>query len=67
MPAAQPAQSPLHRPRRFQGRQSSLFATPGYIYHNASPDGQDIFMVGDSLGIGSVAGWVDGARQGFQM
>lgn len=37
------------------------FATPGYVYHNASPDGRDIFMVGDSLGIGSVGGWVNGA------
>lgn len=36
------------------------FATPGYIYHNDSPDGRDIYMVGNALGIGAVAGWVGG-------
>lgn len=35
------------------------FATPGYIYHNASPDGRDIYLVANALGIGAVAGWVD--------
>jgi hypothetical protein len=37
------------------------FATPGYVYHNASPDGRDIYLVGDAIGAGAVAGWVNGA------
>jgi unsaturated chondroitin disaccharide hydrolase len=37
------------------------FATPGYMYQNASPDGRDIYLVGDAIGVGAVAGWVDGA------
>ena len=36
------------------------FATPGYIYHNASPDGRDIYLVAQAIGLGAVAGWVDG-------
>jgi unsaturated chondroitin disaccharide hydrolase len=35
------------------------FATPGYVYHNASPDGRDVYLVGGALGIGPVAGWVN--------
>ena len=37
------------------------FATPGYVYHNASPDGRDIYLVGDALGAGAVGAWADGA------
>ena len=37
------------------------FQTPGYIYHNASPDGRDIYLVADAIGAGAVAGWIDGA------
>ncbi len=37
------------------------FQTPGYVYHNASPDGRDIYLVADAIGAGAVAGWVDGA------
>lgn len=37
------------------------FATPGYIYHNSSPDGRDIYLVAQALGLGAVAGWVDGS------
>lgn len=37
------------------------FATPGYVYHNASPDGRDVFLVGDALGAGAVGAWVNGA------
>ncbi|MGH9512608.1 MAG: DUF4861 family protein [Terriglobales bacterium] len=40
--------------------QLKRYATPGYIYHNASPDGRDIYLVADALGIGAVAGWVNG-------
>ncbi|HVB35889.1 MAG TPA: DUF4861 family protein [Candidatus Acidoferrales bacterium] len=36
------------------------FATPGYVYHNASPDGRDIYLVANAIGLGAVAGWVDG-------
>ncbi|MFI5070756.1 MAG: DUF4861 family protein [Terriglobales bacterium] len=41
--------------------QLKRYATPGYIYHNASPDGRDIYLVADALGIGAVAGWANGA------
>ena len=37
------------------------YATPGYVYHNASPDGRDIYLVADALGIGAVASWVNGS------
>jgi unsaturated chondroitin disaccharide hydrolase len=37
------------------------FQTPGYVYHNASPDGRDIYLVADAIGAGAVAGWVNGA------
>lgn len=37
------------------------FATPEYDYHAENPDGRDIFKVGDSIGIGAVAAWKDGA------
>jgi len=35
------------------------FATPEFDYHAESPDGRDTYDVGDALGIGSVAAWVD--------
>lgn len=37
------------------------FATPGYVYHNASPDGRDIYLVANAIGLGAVAGWVNGS------
>ena len=37
-----------------------MFATPEYDYHSESPDGRDIYKVGNALGIGSVGAWVDG-------
>ncbi|HWC16592.1 MAG TPA: DUF4861 family protein, partial [Terriglobales bacterium] len=30
--------------------QLERYATPGYIYHNYSPDGRDIYLVADALG-----------------
>lgn len=36
------------------------FARPEYIYHNESPDGRDIFAVGNSVGLGGVAALAEG-------
>ncbi|HMI54260.1 MAG TPA: DUF4861 family protein [Candidatus Saccharimonadales bacterium] len=41
--------------------QLPLYATPDYVYHQESPNGRDIFAVGDALGIGGVAAMVNGA------
>jgi unsaturated chondroitin disaccharide hydrolase len=43
--------------------QLDRYATPGYVYHNYSPDGRDIYLVGDALGIGAPAGWVNGRAE----
>lgn len=43
--------------------QLERYATPGYIYHNYSPDGRDIYLVADALGIGAPAAWVNGTAQ----
>jgi len=43
--------------------QLERYATPGYIYHNYSPDGRDIYLVADALGIGAPAAWINGAAQ----
>jgi len=43
--------------------QLDRYATPGYIYHNYSPDGRDIYLVADALGIGAPAGWVNGTAE----
>ncbi len=43
--------------------QLERYAGPGYIYHNYSPDGRDIYLVADALGIGAPAGWVNGAAE----
>jgi len=40
--------------------QLSMYATPDYVYHMESPEGRDIFRVGDAIGIGAVAGMVNG-------
>ena len=40
--------------------QLDMYAMPDYIYHEKSPEGRDIFAVGDSIGIGAVAGMIDG-------
>jgi unsaturated chondroitin disaccharide hydrolase len=40
--------------------QLERYATPGYVYHNYSPDGRDIYLVADALGIGAPAAWVNG-------
>jgi hypothetical protein len=37
-----------------------ILATPEYIYHLDSPNGRDIYKIGDALGIGAVGAWVDG-------
>lgn len=43
--------------------QLQRYATPGYIYHNYSPDGRDIYLVADALGIGAPAAWVNGVAE----
>src|SRR6266404_2929391 len=40
--------------------QLGMFASPDYTYHDESPEGRDIYKVGDSIGIGAVAATVDG-------
>lgn len=40
--------------------QLERFATPEYPYHDESPDGRDIYEIGDALGIGAAGAWVDG-------
>jgi unsaturated chondroitin disaccharide hydrolase len=40
--------------------QLSMYASPDYGYHDESPEGRDIFRVGDAIGIGAVAGMVNG-------
>ena len=46
--------------KRRPGLYLDLFSSPDYVYHQHSPVGRDIFDVGDSIGIGSVAALVDG-------
>ena len=43
--------------------QLDRYASPGYIYHNDSPDGRDIYLVADALGIGAPAAWVNGKAE----
>ena len=43
--------------------QLERYATPGYIYHNYSPDGRDIYLVADALGIGAPGAWVNDTAQ----
>src|SRR3954452_8675318 len=43
--------------------QLDRYATPGYIYHNYSPDGRDIYLVADALGIGAPGAWVNGVAE----
>jgi hypothetical protein len=46
--------------KRHRSLQLKLYASPDYPYHEESPEGRDIFKVGESMGIGAVAAWVDG-------
>ncbi len=46
--------------KRSRSLQLKLYASPDYPYHEESPKGRDIFKVGDAIGIGAVAAWVDG-------
>jgi unsaturated chondroitin disaccharide hydrolase len=40
--------------------QLGIYASPDYGYHDESPEGRDIFRVGDAIGIGAAAGMVRG-------
>jgi hypothetical protein len=46
--------------KRRRSLQLRMYATPEYPYHQESPEGRDIFKVGESIGIGAVGAWVDG-------
>jgi unsaturated chondroitin disaccharide hydrolase len=46
--------------KRRRSLQLQMFATPEYPYHDESPDGRDIYEIGDALGLGAVGAWVDG-------
>jgi hypothetical protein len=46
--------------KRQRSLQLRLYSSPDYPYHEESPEGRDIFRVGDSIGIGAVAAWIDG-------
>jgi len=39
--------------------QLATYASPDYAYHDESPEGRDIFLVGDAVGVGAVAAIVD--------
>src|SRR5216684_2533067 len=39
--------------------QLGMYASPDYTYHDESPEGRDIYKVGDAIGFGSVAAVVD--------
>src|SRR5258708_27545644 len=40
--------------------QLAIYASPDYAYHDESPEGRDMFKVGDSIGIAGVAALADG-------
>ncbi len=40
--------------------QLAMYASPDYAYHAESPEGRDIFRVGDAIGVGAVAARVNG-------
>src|SRR6267378_5656861 len=40
--------------------QLAMYASPDYAYHDESPEGRDMFKVGDAIGIGAVGAFVDG-------
>jgi len=46
--------------KRRPSLQLAMYASPDYTYHDESPEGRDIYKVGDAIGIGAVAGFVDG-------
>jgi unsaturated chondroitin disaccharide hydrolase len=46
--------------KRRPSLQLDLYASPDYGYHEESPEGRDIFRIGDAIGVGSLAAWVDG-------
>jgi unsaturated chondroitin disaccharide hydrolase len=46
--------------KKRSGLQLQRFATAEYDYHAESPDGRDIYRIGDAIGIGSVCAWSSG-------
>jgi Domain of unknown function (DUF4861) len=46
--------------KRNHSLQLRLYSTPEYPYHEESPEGRDIYKVGEAIGVGGLAAWVDG-------
>src|SRR3954462_9639409 len=46
--------------KRRYSLQLPMYASPDYNYHAESPDGRDIFRVGNTLGLGGVGALADG-------
>lgn len=46
--------------KRRPGLLLETFGAPEYDYHQESPDGRDIYKIGEAIGIGAVAALVDG-------
>jgi unsaturated chondroitin disaccharide hydrolase len=46
--------------KRRPGLYLDMFGAPEYVYHSESPQGRDIYRIGDAIGIGAVAALVDG-------
>lgn len=40
--------------------QLGMYAAPDYVYHDESPEGRDIFKVGNAIGLGAVAAMANG-------
>jgi len=46
--------------KRRPGLYLEMFSAPEYVYDQESPLGRDVYRIGDAIGIGAVAAWVDG-------
>lgn len=46
--------------KRRPSMQLEIFASPDYVYHDESPQGRDVYRVGNSIGVGSIAALVNG-------
>ncbi|MEJ7710524.1 MAG: DUF4861 family protein [Pyrinomonadaceae bacterium] len=46
--------------KRRPGLLLETFGAPEYDYHQESPDGRDIYKIGEAIGIGAVGALVDG-------
>jgi len=46
--------------KRRPSMQLEIFASPDYVYHDESPDGRDVYRVGNAIGVGSIAALLNG-------